>query len=136
MKINRQFLDRYLLNKYSLSTVVLILAGIMGLYLSNLYDNYFEKKERDEYKTNIVNIYTKLDGYVVDYSMSMVYAGTKLATLSTGEKFFVSTASSDLLDYLDKGDHIYKPANTDSIFVTKPNGKRNFTMAYWKRGSY
>lgn len=132
MEKNRQFLNQYLFNKYSLSTAVLILAGIIGLYLSNLYDNYLEKEERFEYKTNIVNVYTKLDGYVVDYSMSMVYAGTKLATLSTGEKFFVSTASSDLLDYLNKGDHIYKPANTDSIFVTKPNGEKFFTMAYWK----
>ncbi len=133
MKINRQFLDRYLFNKYSLVTIVFILVGIIGLYLGNLYDDYFEKKEREEYKTNIVNVYTKLDGYVVEYSMSKVYAGTKLVTLSTGDKFFVSTASSDLLDYLDKGDHIYKPANTDSIFVTKPDGKEFFTMAYWKQ---
>ncbi|MDR2948025.1 MAG: hypothetical protein LBV71_02335 [Prevotella sp.] len=133
MKINRQLFDRYLFNKYFISTVVFILVGIIGLYLSNLYDDYFEKKERGEYKKNIVDIYIKLDGYVVDYSMSMVFAGTKLATLSTGEKFFIRTVPYGLLSCLDEGDYLYKPANTDSIFVTKPDGTRFLFIApHWR----
>ena len=139
MKINKQKLDRYLFNKYSLH-IGAILLGVIGLYLMNLYNDYFKKKEQEEYKKDIIDTHNELNGYIIDYSMSKVYAGTKLATLSTGDKFFVSTTPYDrsgysLFDCLRQGDHLYKPSNTDSIFVTKPDGRKFFFMAYWKYGS-
>jgi len=139
MKINKQILVRYFYNKYLL-TIGAILLGIIGVYLMNIYDEYYEKKEKKEFRKNIIDIHDKLNGYVVDYFWSKVYSGTKLATLSSGEKFFVSTTPYDkkgyaLLDCLDIGDHLYKPRDTDSIFVTKPDGSKFFFMAYWKYGS-
>jgi len=34
-----------------------------------------------------------------------------------------------LLRCLEKNDYVYKPANTDSIFIIKPNGEKYFFIA-------
>lgn len=137
MKINKQLLDRYLLNKYAL-TIVGLLLFIIAIYLGKLYNEHYEKKEKEEYKTDIVHVNSELKGYVVDYSMSKVYAGTKLANLSSGQKFFVYIPVSNsvykgkmnnLFYGLEEGDFLYKPTNTDSIFVIKPDGNRFLFIA-------
>jgi len=138
MKINKEKLEKFIFNKYTLNIGV-ILVGALGIYLMLIYRDYCMKKENEEYKMDLVDIHTKLDGYVVDYSWSKANSGTKLVTLSTGDKFFTyvpstnyayNRGSNNLFDCLNEGDHLYKPANTDSIFVTKPDGTVFFFIAF------
>lgn len=138
MKINKQFLNKYLFKGSTLTIITFALAPVL-IYSMFQIDNYLTKRENEEYKFNISDKIDKdISGYLVKYSWSDVYSGIKLATLSSGDKFFVTSRSLnyayeescyDLFDCLKRGDYISKPANTDSIFVIKRNGRKYFYLA-------
>ncbi len=126
MKI-KQFIDKIFASPFWLHFVSIIIS-IVFFFLLDIWTKYVKDKENREYK-KIVNIHSKIDGYVVDYSWSNSYKGTRLATLSTGEKLFV-TSKYDLIDFLEKGDHLYKSANSDTLIVTTINGRKNIFIVW------
>lgn len=120
--------------KYIINIGVILLLPLCW-YIFQLKDNYFERKE-SIYKLDLVYVKAELNGIVTKSSMSEVYAGKQLVDLSTNEKFYISIPSINWaysrkynILVVEKLDYIYKPANTDSIFIVKPNGKKFFFIA-------
>lgn len=67
--------------------------------------------------------------------MSSYWKGTRIFELSNGEKLSTSSSTrnyeygnGELMFFLQVGDSIYKPVNTDSIFIYRENKTYYFRL--------
>jgi hypothetical protein len=93
------------------------------------------KFERDYYPL-IENINYEIRGRVIEYTFSRVFGGTDIVTLSSDINFSLYKRTQnmrykyyDLRDCIQRGDSIYKPAGSDTIFVYKNDGNFYFYLA-------
>lgn len=113
--------------------MIILMSYITYLIYSYSWDLQKQKeRENIEYATTIQHVRKELKGRVVKYEKSRFINLRYIIDLSTSEKLNIyetpiNYAYKDdqkfLMSFLQKGDSIIKPANSDSIFVFRNNRK-------------
>lgn len=113
--------------------MIILMSYITYLIYSYSWDLQKQKeRENIEYATTIQHVRKELKGRVVKYEKSRFINLRYIIDLSTSEKLKIyetpiNHAYKDdrkfFISFLQKGDSIFKPANSDSIFVFRDNRK-------------
>ena len=121
---------------YLLPIIGLIIMCIPIFFWQDFYEWRDNKKNRliEEYPS-IKDINKELKSKVVHKQISPFFSGTYLFHLSNGDKFSLANQErnyqyeklhSNLMRMLSVGDSIYKPKNTDSIYVFRNKSRYYF----------
>jgi len=123
--------------KKNVSTVLgILLIGLIFLshYLIERHMKNSRKREDKEYM-DIQKSYLEYKGVISSKKMSDGYAGTVLFELRNGVKFRIyetsinySIGNIDLTSFMTYGDSIYKPDNTDSIYIYRKGKEYHFIL--------
>lgn len=123
------------MNKYHiyviLLTILFVISSIVSfVFLSSWIDdnmNQTRKKEILEYPSLSREFDKNYEGTISHKKLSRGFGGYYLFTLINGIRFGVSTSYHynykpyDLLDFIEVGDSINKPANNDTLFIYRDN---------------
>jgi transposase len=118
--------------------IILLLMLILGIFLFFVMNNDKNKYQslKDEFPIiNNLN-FQKFSGQITKKETHMSMRGVYLVSLSNGQKFSIGGTSLnylygvdfDLIKFIAVGDSIFKPSNTDSIFIYRNTRKYYFVL--------
>lgn len=135
MKINNLFNSKL--------SLLFLIVGLILICIPIVFWKYIiEYRENDKQKLILeypllINVKKEIRGKIATIRISNYYSGTSLYYLSNEEKFRLSgltinydynKLNNDLMNMLSVGDSIYKPANSDSIYVYRKDKKFYFIL--------
>lgn len=121
---------------FSLFKGFFVFAAILFsyFYLDNIW-NKFKEKEEQEFPSAVDLGHGNIKGVVVKKRESLYVRMRNLVELSNGVKFRFYTftgnkrySPADLDEFLQKGDSIYKPAGSDSIYIYRYSKEYYFIL--------
>jgi hypothetical protein len=117
--------------------VIFTIVAVVILYSSLGQKDEMKTKREKELKEypDIENVFTEYKGIVINSHLSKGMVGAKSITLNNGQKFLVSSDTWNrkykkgaMMEFIQIGDSIYKPANSDSIFIYRGNKTYYFLL--------
>lgn len=108
--------------------VILIFGWIIYLIVTTDSRSQKEQEVEDAQFPKIENMDKECKGRLAKTGISKAYTGRTLLYFSNGQKaaitdntFNYTISKVNLMSFVQVGDSIYKPANTDSIFIYRGN---------------
>lgn len=101
---------------------IVLLFYTLGDLLAESHEN--ERQKQSEIYKDLESTNDSIAGIIISLKRSGYWAGSTLICLSGGEKYMGSkvsynynNSSKSLLKFIQNGDSIFKPANSDSLYV-------------------
>jgi len=119
--------------------VILVFGWIMYLIFTTDSRSQKQREKEDAKFPKIESFSLEIKGRLVKIGGSNAYAGRKLLYFSNGQK---AAVSHDIFNYeisnvsieyfMQPGDSIYKPSNSDSIFIYRGNETYYFLLGKYR----